>query len=55
MFTVKEFCEFARISTRLFYTQQAQGLGPKVIRIGRRVLIAQETGKQWLMDQEKAA
>ena len=55
VFTVREFCGQARISTRLFYRLQEKGKGPKVIRLGRRVLIAQETAMRWLMDQENIA
>lgn len=52
-FTVKEFCQQARISPRLFYSLQARGEGPKVIRLGRRVLIAQQTAKNWLQSREQ--
>jgi hypothetical protein len=55
VFTVKEFCGQAKISTRHFYSLQERGEGPKVIRLGRRVLINQETAKSWLLGLEGKA
>ena len=51
-FTVKEFCTQLKISTRHYYSLQAKGEGPNVMRLGRRVLISQETAKIWLLSLE---
>jgi hypothetical protein len=52
LFTVKEFCQQVRISKRHYSNLQSRGEGPKVIRLGRRVLIARETAKSWLLSRE---
>ena len=54
VFSTKEFCEEARISVRHLYSLLAKGEGPRVIRLGRRVLIARDTATRWLMDRETA-
>jgi hypothetical protein len=51
-FTVKEFCTQLKISTRHYYSLQAKGEGPNVVRLGRRVLISAETAKIWLLGLE---
>lgn len=48
MYTIKEFCEFARISLRHFHALKAQGLGPRVTRLGRSVRITKEATREWL-------
>ena len=48
MYTIKEFCEFARISLRHFYVLRAQGRGPCVTRLGRSVRITKEASREWL-------
>jgi hypothetical protein len=55
VFTVEEFCQQVRISKRHYSNLQSRGEGPKVIRLGRRVLIAQETAKSWLLSREARA
>ncbi len=48
MYTIEEFCEFAKISTRHFHTLKAQGLGPDLVRLGRSVRITKEAAKEWI-------
>jgi predicted DNA-binding transcriptional regulator AlpA len=48
MYTIKEFCEFARISLRHFYALKAQGIGPSVTRLGLSVRITKEATRDWL-------
>jgi predicted DNA-binding transcriptional regulator AlpA len=48
MFTILQFCEYAKISTRHFHTLKAQGLGPDLVRIGRSVRITEEAAKEWI-------
>jgi hypothetical protein len=55
MLTIKQFCEFVQISERLFHVLKAQGRGPRITRINRRVLIAKEAASEWLKQQECAA
>ena len=53
MYTINEFCEFAKISKRLFDVLKAQGLGPQLTRVGRRIFISHHTAKEWI-DERRA-
>lgn len=55
MYNIKEFCKFANISERYFHIRQAQGTGPVVTRMGRRVLVSFENAVDWLTSQESRA
>jgi hypothetical protein len=48
MYTIREFCAFAKISTRHFHTMKAQALGPDVTRFGHSVRITKEAAKEWI-------
>lgn len=50
-YTVREFCHQARISERFYFKMQSLGEGPRVVRLGRRVVIPQEAAKRWLDDR----
>ncbi len=47
LLSITEFCARHRISPELYFKLQKQGQGPKVIRIGRRVLIPREAAQKW--------
>lgn len=55
MFTIKDFCAFARISRSLYYALKSRGKGPAETRIGSRVLIAKDTAREWLKGLEEPA
>jgi hypothetical protein len=48
MFTINEFCVFAKISQRIFDVLKAQGLGPQLTRVGRRIFISHTTAHEWV-------
>jgi predicted DNA-binding transcriptional regulator AlpA len=48
MFTLKEFCEFAKISRAQFYVLKAQGRGPKLFHIGKSVRVTKEAAQEWV-------
>ena len=50
--TVKEFCTQMGIGKTLYYKAQKMGEGPALIRVGGRVLIAQDTALAWLRSRE---
>jgi hypothetical protein len=54
-FSIATFCKAHNISVSLFHKLQGLGLGPKIMRIGRRVLISAESAAQWRRDREAAA
>jgi hypothetical protein len=55
MLTIKQFCEFVKISERYFHVLKAQGLAPELTRSGRRVLISSDAAKEWLAAHERRA
>jgi predicted DNA-binding transcriptional regulator AlpA len=52
-FTVKEFCAQTRISHKTFYELQKRSEGPRIIRLGRRVYVGQETARAWVQERER--
>ncbi|MBI3440867.1 MAG: hypothetical protein HY052_03535 [Proteobacteria bacterium] len=45
--SIKAFCEAHDISRNLFYTLKKQGLAPKMIALGKRRLITEESATEW--------
>jgi len=52
--TIPEFCELSSLGRTFIYEQIKTGNLP-VIRAGRRVLIADDTGRKFLKDRETSA
>lgn len=53
-FTIQEFCEaHGGISRVLLYRLWSEGRGPRVIRLGRRVIISEEAAADWRKQMEK--
>ncbi len=46
-YSVQDFCREHGISRGLFYKLLRQGLGPNIIKVGRRTLISQEAAREW--------
>jgi hypothetical protein len=45
--TIPQFCEDHEMSKAFYYKLDKQGLGPKVLKIGRRRLITAEAAAEW--------
>ncbi|MCK1606775.1 hypothetical protein IVB02_36750 [Bradyrhizobium sp. 166] len=54
-FTIKEFCEAHRISEAMYFKLCKVGLGPRVMRAGRRVTISMEAATDWRRAREHAS
>jgi hypothetical protein len=54
-FSIKSFCEQHEISEALYFQLQADGVGPRIMRVGGRVLISREAAAQWRRKREAAA
>ncbi len=55
-FSIEQFCEsHGNISRAYFYKLVASGLGPRLMRVGRRVLISQEAAADWRRAMEERA
>jgi len=46
-FSIQEFCERHGISQSFYHKLRNQGLGPRTLRLGSRVLITREDARQW--------
>ncbi len=53
--SIKEFCKEVGISPRTFYTLAERGEAPRTFYVGRRRLVGDEAGKQWLREREERA
>jgi hypothetical protein len=54
-YTIDEWCAAHRISRRKFYDLVEQGIGPRLMRIGTKVLISVEASAVWRAEREAAA
>jgi hypothetical protein len=55
MYTVREFCEWVKISRRHFDLLKAQGIGPTITRVDGRIMITKDSTAEWLKSHERAA
>jgi hypothetical protein len=51
-FSIPEWAERNRVSVSLYHKLQKEGLGPRVMRVGKRTLISAEADAQWRRDRE---
>lgn len=52
VYSISEFCKAHNICKVTFYNLQKKGVGPKIMRIGSRVLISKEAAKEWRKQME---
>ena len=52
VFTIASFCCAHEISRPFLYSLWTRGVGPRTIRLGRRVLISAEAAADWRRDME---
>ena len=55
VFTVAEFCDAHRISRAKLYQLWQEGIGPRVMRVGNKVLITVEAAADWRQKLEAEA
>lgn len=53
--SIKQFCQQNNISRNLFYTLIKEGLGPRMMSVGRRRLISIEAAAEWRRTMESAS
>ena len=51
-FTIKEWCEYRRVSAAMFFKLDQQGLAPRTHYAGRRRLISGEADQAWVRERE---
>lgn len=52
--TIAVFCDDHNISRAFFYKLQAEGKGPRLMKIGRRILVSAEAAAEWRARMEAA-
>lgn len=50
--TVKEFCALSRLSRTTFYELKSRSVGPRITKIGRKILIRTEEMDRWMKSME---
>jgi hypothetical protein len=51
-YTVEEFCALSGISRSGYFKFREAGIGPREMRVGRRVLISKEAAAEWRQARE---
>jgi len=46
-YTIPQFCDAYHISRGHYYALKEQGLAPKELRLGRRVIITRRAAEEW--------
>jgi len=54
-FSVASFCVAHHISESFYYKLKNQGLGPREMQVGARILITHEAAADWRNARERAA
>ena len=54
-YTIDQFCRSHGISPAFYFQLQKSGRGPRVMRIGKRVLISAEAASEWREARTAAA
>lgn len=53
-YTIEAFCEAHGFSRAHYFNQAKEGRGPRVMRVGSRVLISKEAAAEWRREREAA-
>lgn len=53
-FTIDEFCRAHGFSRAHYFNLQQKGEGPRVMRLGSRVLVSREAAAEWRRQREVA-
>lgn len=51
-FSIPEFCRRIGISASFYFAESREGRGPRVMRVGHRVLISKEAAADWRRERE---
>ncbi len=53
-YSIPEFCKRHGISPSFYFAEAKAGRGPRIMRVGTRVLISKEAAADWRRDRETA-
>lgn len=51
-FSIREWCEYRRISPAMFYKLDQMGLAPRSYYVGKKRCISDQADANWLRDRE---
>lgn len=51
-YTIAEFCQAFRVSRGHFYNLVRRGEGPRLLRVGKRVLVSADSVAEWVRRSE---
>jgi hypothetical protein len=54
LFSIASFCAAHGISQAFYFELRKQGLGPDLMKVGRRVFITHESAARWRIEREAA-
>lgn len=54
-YSIAAFCRRHNISQSFYHKLRAQGLGPRTMQVGSRVLITKQAARRWRRERERAA
>jgi len=54
-YSIGEFCDQHGICRATFYNLRKQGIGPRIMKVGGRILISEEAAAGWRQNMESAA
>jgi predicted DNA-binding transcriptional regulator AlpA len=54
-YDIIEFCDRHGISRSAFYNSLKNGTGPRLMRLGTRILISREAAEAWRREREQAS
>lgn len=52
-YDIPTFCHFHNISRGMFYKLLKQNLGPRLMRVGKRTIITEDSAAEWRHIMEK--
>ena len=50
--SIPEFCRRHQISMAMYFKIAREGIGPRVMRVGRRTIISREAAEAWRRERE---
>jgi predicted DNA-binding transcriptional regulator AlpA len=54
-FSILEFCARHGMSRSAFYNSLKAGQGPRVMKVGSRVMVSREAAAEWRREREQAS
>jgi predicted DNA-binding transcriptional regulator AlpA len=54
-FSILEFCARHGMSRSAFYNSLKAGQGPRLMRVGTRVMVSREAAAEWRREREQAS